>query len=109
MAAYAGIGSRRTPPEILSLMRQTAAALAARGYTLRTGGAGGADQAFLEGAGGPLGQVELFLPWPGFRGSARPERMEGTLGPRWRTLLGTSGSCVRRPEQRPFRDESHLA
>jgi hypothetical protein len=86
MAAYAGIGSRRTPPEILSLMRQTAAALAARGYTLRTGGAGGADQAFLEGAGGPLGQVELFLPWPGFRGSARPERMEGTLGPSWRTI-----------------------
>jgi hypothetical protein len=97
--SYAGVGARRTPPEILSLMRQTAAALAARGYTLRTGGAGGADQAFLEGAGGPLGQVELFLPWPGFRGwrarpgmrlfeRATPEayRLAEQYHPNWRNL-----------------------
>lgn len=80
-------------------MRQTAAALAARGYTLRTGGAAGADQAFLEGAGGPSGQVELFLPWPGFRGwrarpgmrlfeRATPEayRLAEQYHPNWRNL-----------------------
>lgn len=49
---YAGIGSRETPPEILAKMREHAAALAARGYTLMSGGAKGADQAFGFGAKG---------------------------------------------------------
>jgi hypothetical protein len=68
MASYAGIGARLTPPEILTLMREVAGALASRGYCLRTGGADGADQAFYDGAVGLGEQVELFLPWPGFHG-----------------------------------------
>lgn len=49
--AYAGVGSRRTPPDALAQMTRLAARLAARGYTLRSGGAQGADLAFEAGAG----------------------------------------------------------
>lgn len=56
---YAGIGSRQTPPEILSLMTKIAIRLR-EGYNfiLRSGGAIGADTAFEEGAGT---QTEIFL------------------------------------------------
>ena len=61
MSAYAGIGSRETPEPILVVMRNLAATLHARGYTLRTGCAPGADQAFAS-----IGEGEWFLPWPEF-------------------------------------------
>lgn len=60
---YAGIGSRSTPADVLDLMRRAAYELAGRGFVLRTGGAGGADTAFADGAGDG---VQLFLPWQGF-------------------------------------------
>lgn len=69
-AAYAGIGSRRTPPGVLRVMELLAAGLAWRGWVLRTGLAEGADQAFYRGAG-PDGLVEVYLPWPGFNAQAR--------------------------------------
>lgn len=69
-AAYAGIGSRRTPPDILDLMRQAGSVLARRGWVLRTGMAGGADQAFYRGASAH-GALELYLPWPAFEAKAR--------------------------------------
>lgn len=56
---YAGIGSRKTPPEILSLMTMLAAKLASNGYVLRSGGAVGADTAFHTGAGA---LAEIFTP-----------------------------------------------
>lgn len=62
---YAGIGSRETPGQTLTAMEQLAHVLAARGWVLRTGLAGGADQAFYRGAVGQ-GAVELYLPWPSF-------------------------------------------
>lgn len=43
---YAGIGSRETPMEVLELMTKASAWLGARGYTLQSGGAIGADMAF---------------------------------------------------------------
>lgn len=46
---YAGIGSRETPPEILSLMQAIACYLSSNGWTLRSGGARGADSAFESG------------------------------------------------------------
>jgi hypothetical protein len=64
-AAYAGIGSRETPGNILGLMRGIARMLADRGYTLRSGGAKGADQAFEYGTP-VLVQMEIFVPWHGF-------------------------------------------
>lgn len=47
---YAGIGSRETPAEVQTQMERVAGILAERGYTLRSGGAEGADQAFERGA-----------------------------------------------------------
>jgi hypothetical protein len=60
---YAGIGSRRTPTEILAVGEQIAWALAERGWRLRSGHAPGADQAFERGA---HGNADIFLPWPAF-------------------------------------------
>ena len=48
---YTGIGSRQTPKDILMLMTTIARKLAALGWTLRSGGADGADSAFESGAG----------------------------------------------------------
>jgi|5B_taG_2_1085324.scaffolds.fasta_scaffold03395_9 hypothetical protein len=47
---YAGIGSRETPKNILDLMRRSAIKLRRQGYTLRSGGAKGADTWFKLGA-----------------------------------------------------------
>lgn len=67
---YAGIGSRETPADVLSLMEKIAARLGAGGFTLRSGGAGGADSAFERGAAGF--SMEIFLPWKGFNGNRSP-------------------------------------
>ena len=93
--AYAGIVARRTPPDVLTLMRQLAAALAGEGAVLRTGGAGGADQAFEAGAEIASGAIELFLPWPGFqerrgalleRPSAAAHELARRYHPAWHRL-----------------------
>lgn len=68
MEFYAGIGSRDTPPEVLSVMRAAAAILAWKGWGLRSGGAQGADQAFEAGCVGAGGAREIILPWRGFEG-----------------------------------------
>jgi hypothetical protein len=68
--AYAGIGSRETPPGVLELIGRAASQLAAQGWVLRTGMAGGADQAFYRGAS-VHGALELYLPWPAFEADAR--------------------------------------
>jgi len=47
---YAGIGSRQTPLPVMDLMTEMARLLDARGFTLRSGGAIGADTAFERGA-----------------------------------------------------------
>jgi len=47
---YTGVGSRKTPPNILKLMTEIAEKLSDLGYTLRSGGAQGADKAFERGA-----------------------------------------------------------
>lgn len=47
---YAGIGSRATPEDILSLMKKLAWKLSQDGYFLRSGDAKGADQAFRNNA-----------------------------------------------------------
>lgn len=68
---YAGIGSRETPEPICRFMAQVADRLARRGYTLRSGGADGADSAFERGV--PEGfSKEIYLPWRGFNGNASP-------------------------------------
>ena len=56
--AYTGIGSRKTPTNILYQMTEIAECLARCGWTLRSGGAVGADVAFEQGAR----RKEIFLP-----------------------------------------------
>lgn len=62
---YTGVGSRKTPPDVLALMTKIARYLRDKGWTLRSGAAGGADSAFEEGA---RDAAEIYLPWPGFNG-----------------------------------------
>lgn len=59
---YAGIGSRKTPDYILQLMKEIATKLESRGWTLRSGGAEGADDAFESGCT----RKQIYVPWNGF-------------------------------------------
>lgn len=63
MKIYAGIGARKIPYNITTLIRAIAPLLAKDNYTLSTGAAQGADQAFTEGALSKNGKVNLHLPW----------------------------------------------
>lgn len=47
---YTGVGSRKTPANILAIMQKLAQKLALDGWILRSGGAKGADSAFEFGA-----------------------------------------------------------
>lgn len=67
MPNYAGIGSRKTPANILALMTRLAGALMADGWILRSGGAPGADEAFRAGCTNPL-LHEIYLPGESFNG-----------------------------------------
>lgn len=64
---YAGIGSRQTPSGVLAIMERVAEWLDAKNYVLRSGGARGADQAFMRGA---RTRCELYLPWPKYETEA---------------------------------------
>jgi hypothetical protein len=59
---YAGIGSRETPEAALAFMTRCAREWAQKGWTLRSGGAKGADSAFEKGAidGGGDSGIEIF-------------------------------------------------
>jgi len=64
---YAGVGSRETPENVLGLMFDLGYNLSLAGWTLRTGVAPGADQAFIRGAcADDAGNVVGYLPWPMF-------------------------------------------
>lgn len=90
---YTGIGSRRTPEDVLQQMHDLAEWLCIAGYFLRSGGAPGADSAFEMGAGD---SGHIYLPWPGFNGRSvrpgwsRPSRqayaLAKTLHPAWERL-----------------------
>lgn len=66
MIYYTGIGSRETPDNILEEMGRLAGHFASRGWTLRSGGAPGADTAFEWSCCGAKGAMEIFLPWKRF-------------------------------------------
>jgi len=64
MKVYTGIGSRETPGLILALMGRISARMDRLGFSLRSGGADGADSAFEEYST----RKEIFLPYNGFNG-----------------------------------------
>lgn len=64
---YVGIGSRETPNNVLETMRSLGTRFGILGYTLRSGGAEGADTAFEEGCDKVHGRKEIWIPWTGFQ------------------------------------------
>jgi hypothetical protein len=96
---YTGIGSRETPAVILDLMQEVAYGLALAGYTLRSGGAKGADTAFERGSDRyRMSQKEIYIPWKGFNGETggikplilnelgyqfQAEQLASTIHPNW--------------------------
>lgn len=98
---YAGIGSRSTPPEILTQISRVAGRLSANGYLLRSGGATGADTAFESGADMAS---EIFLPWRRFNDNDSPLftpsqvafRLAATLHPAWSRLDGKAQHLMAR-------------
>jgi hypothetical protein len=106
---YTGVGSRETPARALTLMGAIARYLADRGWTLRSGGAGGADAAFANGhalaeheAGERRGALELYLPWDGFQGIREAETGGNLL-----VQAGAAGAAY--AELEAVLDPSHLA
>lgn len=71
---YAGIGARETPQDVLKKMEDIGEALAKKGYTLRSGGAEGADSAFENGQNRAAGPKEIFIPYEGFKGRSGKEK-----------------------------------
>jgi hypothetical protein len=74
--AYAGVGSRSAPPDVLALMTRIARRLAGCGHTLRTGAAPGADTAFEAGHREACGaeRLDVYLPWAAFERETRTRR-----------------------------------
>lgn len=62
----AGVGSRQTPPDVLKQMAEVSRKLTEQNCIVRSGGATGADAAFLEGA--LPEKFELYLPKPNHNG-----------------------------------------
>jgi hypothetical protein len=69
---YTGIGSRKCPDHILERMRLIAIGMAENGYTLRSGGAPGADTSFENGCDMVGGKKEIYLPWKNFQNNPSP-------------------------------------
>jgi len=69
MNHYAGIGSRKTPKNILELFTKLGKYLAKKNYILRSGHAEGADLAFENGCDSSNSKKEIYLPWKSFNGS----------------------------------------
>lgn len=90
-AAYAGIGSRQTPKDVLDDMTRIASALERRGFTLRSGFAAGADTAFELGTTKDALR-EIFAPWTGF--GANPHSKWDQ--PRWAQIRAHEASSGRR-------------
>ena len=89
MITYAGIGSRKTPQDILLVMDKIARYNQSLGFKLYSGGADGADKAFANN----VTNKTVFLPWNGFNGQdgiviSHPDamRLAETLHPAWHLL-----------------------
>jgi len=94
---YAGIGARRTPPEAIPDLYRVASALAYR-YTLRSGGATGADAAFEKGCDSVNGEKRIIK---SYEASNEAIEMARTLHPAWeyctdsaRKLLGRNCQII---------------
>lgn len=69
-ARVACIGSRRLSAGAIAACESGGADLARAGYVVSSGGAQGADQAFMRGALGGGGRVVCYLPWARYEAEA---------------------------------------
>jgi hypothetical protein len=69
LISYTGIGSRKTPEEILKVFTKIGKFLAEKDFILRSGHAQGADKAFEIGCDLVNGKKEIYLPWKNFENS----------------------------------------
>lgn len=94
MDYYAGIGSRETPSDVMVILEELGYLLGRAGFTLRSGGADGADTAFEQGARRAQAPMDIYLPWKDFNGNASPLfgvtadalEMARTVHPAWDAL-----------------------
>lgn len=94
MKYYAGIGSRQTPPEVMAILEELGYWLALAQFTLRSGGAEGADTAFELGALRANAPKDIYVPWRGYNGNSsmlftvNPDAfaLAATLHPAWDIL-----------------------
>ena len=87
---YAGIGARKTPPEVLTLMSALASRLEQEGWRLRSGGAAGADAAFEAGVRNSENRA-IYLPGHSFNGriAGSGGYVDSTRLPGWSEALET--------------------
>ena len=83
---YAGIGSRETPSEVLDEMKTLGTCLGINGFTLRTGGAEGADIAFEKGCDICGSKKEIYTPWKNFSKYSKNEIVAPNLS-NWKEAL----------------------
>ena len=95
-ATYAGIGNRVLPEETRFELRMIAYSMSRLGWSLRTGGAEGADRAFMDGHG--AARVEVFGPEDATDAAMA---MAATYHPAWwacddhaRRLLGRNAQII---------------
>lgn len=69
---FAGIGSRETPPTLRNKIENICQDLISKQYTLRSGGADGADNFFEEAYIKYNGEMEIYLPWKNFNDNKSP-------------------------------------
>lgn len=104
MAYYTGIGSRETPQEILDLFIIVGRFLAQKNFTLRSGHAKGADQAFEIGCDKVKGKKEIYIPWKNFENSdsslivSKPKAFE--IGEKFHPAWGNLSDGARKLQAR---------
>ena len=87
---YAGIGARKTPPEVLAIMQGLATRMEGEGWRLRSGGAAGADAAFESGVQNQANRA-IYLPGRSFnqRTAGSGGYYDSTTLPGWQDALET--------------------
>ena len=98
--AYSGIGARGTPERICDRFTKLGVWLEQKGYTLRSGGADGADLAFEW----EVTNKEIYLPWKGFNNSTSPlfsipdraYEMAEKYHPNWKSLSSAAEKFMAR-------------
>jgi hypothetical protein len=101
---YAGIGSRETPAQVMNQMTELAKELEARGYTLRSGGAKGADTAFEQGV---KSKKEIFL--GSKKAGKREHKIAKEIHPAWDQMLTSARNNAVKNKKDPEKAAEYVA